>query len=107
MSKVKRLNINLAGRNCQKVLRVQSWSDPVFSGEAVQLHLTAADSVCEVSERFALHLLPVHVKILTPADKRHQRHDWDKHPVGGACFLTYLKNPVADKLTFSEYASLI
>lgn len=43
-------------------------SDPVVSCEAVQLHLAAADSICEVRVRLTLHLLPVHVKIWTSED---------------------------------------
>lgn len=75
-------------------------SDPVVSREAVQLHLRAADPVGEVSEGVALHLLPVHVEVWTPADQRHQHQHRDQPPEGGAC-LSYLKKPVADKLTFS------
>lgn len=40
----------------------------VVSCEAVQLHLAAADSICEVSIRQTLHLVPVHVKIWTSED---------------------------------------
>lgn len=78
-------------------LRVRLCSDPVVAGEAVQLHLGAADSVGEVGKGLALHPLPVHVKVWTPAHKRRQL------PPGlleGAC-LSYLKNPLADKLIFS------
>lgn len=51
-------------------------SDPVVSCEAVQLHLAAADSICEIRVRLTLHLLPVHAEVW-PSER----------PTGSSCYI--------------------
>lgn len=41
---------------------------PVIPGEAIHLHLAAADPVDEIGIRVPLLLLPVHVEVVTPVE---------------------------------------